>query len=154
MYHVEISTGVHRARVFNLDRGDVVAKVIRPWLDERTIAMGDRKWEPRTSTLRILEGPQMENADLSFGQGWSNAERKSEDVTGTLLAQVPPPPAGPQAFLVEADSPEGLAAELAASHGGRTVQWADAERRLDGRDPEVAAVILVVRRSEPGSSRS
>ncbi len=154
MYHVEISVGVHRARVFNLDQEDVIAKVVRPWLDQRTIVMGDRKWEPRNSSLRILEGPRMDNADLSFGQGWANAERKSEDVTPTLLAQAPPPPAGPQAFLVEADSPEGLAAELAANHGGRTVQWADAERRLDGRDPEVAAVILVVRRSEPGSPRS
>lgn len=153
MYHVEISAGVHRARVFNLDREDVVAKVVRPWLEERTILMGDRKWEPRNSALRILEGPRMENADLSFGQGWSNAERGSEDVTGALLAQAPPP-AGPQAFLVEADSPEGLAAELAAAHGGRTVQWADAERRLDGRDPEVAAVILLVRRSGSGSPRS
>jgi hypothetical protein len=154
VYHVEISAGVHRARVFNLDQEDVLEKVVRPWLDERTIAMGDRKWEPRSSSLRILEGPRMENADLSFGQGWANAARRSQDVTRTLLAQAPPPPAGPQAFVVEADSPEGLAAELAASHGGRTVQWADAERRLDGRDPEVAAVILVVRRSEPGSPRS
>lgn len=154
MFHVEISAGVHRARVFNLDEEDVVAKVVRPWLDQRTILMGDRKWEPRNSELKILEGPRMENADLSFGQGWANAERRSEDVTRALLAQAPPPPAGPQTYLVEADSPEGLAAELAASHGGRTVQWADAERRLDGRDPEVAAVILVVRRSEPGNPRS
>jgi hypothetical protein len=154
VFHVEISAGVHRARVFNLDRDDVVAKVVRPWLDQQTIAMGDRKWEPRNSVLKILEGPQMENADLSFGQGWANAERKSENVTQALLAQAPPPPAGPQAFMLESDSPEALAAELAASHGGRTVQWADAERRLDGRDPEVAAVILVVRRPEPGTQRS
>ena len=154
MFHVEISIGVHRARVFNLDRDDVIAKVVRPWLDERTILMGDRKWEPRNSVLTILEGPRMENADLSFGQGWANAERKSEEVTQALLAQAPPPPAGPQAYLLEADSPEALAAELAAKHGGRTVQWADAERRLDGRDPEVAAVILVVRKAGPGSPRS
>jgi hypothetical protein len=153
MFHVEISVGVHRARVFNLDRDDVVAKVVRPWLDQRTISMGDRKWEPRNSSLKILEGPQMQNADLSFGQGWANAERKSENVTQTLLSQAPPP-AGPQAFLLESDSPEALAAELAASHGGRTVQWADAERKLDGRDPEVAAVILVVRRPEPGTPQS
>ena len=154
MFHVEISAGVHRARVFNLDRDDVVTKVVRPWLDQQTIGMGDRKWEPRNSVLKILEGPRMENADLSFGQGWANAERRSEEVTQALLAQAPPPPAGPQAYLVEADSPAALAAELAANNGGRTVQWSDAERRLDGRDPEVAAVILVVRKPEPGGPRS
>jgi hypothetical protein len=154
MFHVEISTGVHRARVFNLDRDDVLAKVVRPWLDQRTILMGDRKWEPRESSLKVLEGPHMENADLSFGQGWANAERKSEEVTQALLAQAPPPPTGPQTYLVEGDSPEALAAELAANNGGRTVQWAHAKRRLDGRDPEVAAVILVVRKPEPGSPQS
>jgi hypothetical protein len=153
VFHVEISAGVHRARVFNLDRDDLLAKVVRPWLDQQTILMGDRKWEPRNSALKVLEGPRMENADLSFGQGWANAERKSEEVTQVVLAQAPPP-AGPQAYLVEADSPEALAAELAAGNGGRTVQWADAERRLDGRDPEVAAVILVVRKAAPGSPRS
>jgi len=154
VFHVEISGGVHRARVFNLDRDDLLAKVIRPWLDQRTILMGDREWEPRNSSLKILEGPQMDNADLSFGQGWANAERKSEDVTRATLAEAPPPPAGPQTYLVEADSPEALAAELAAANGGRTLQWGDAARRLDGRDPEVAAVILVVRRPEPGTPRS
>ena len=31
----------------------------------------------RESTLRVLEGPRLEGPDLSFGQGWSNAERSS-----------------------------------------------------------------------------
>jgi hypothetical protein len=145
---VEISAGAHRARVFNLDRDDLIAKVAQPWLEDRTIQMGDREWMPRRSSLRILEGPRMETTDLSFGQGWANAERACEDVTRTLLDEAPPPPS-PDAFVVETENPEGLVAEVVAEHDGRAIQWADARTRLDGRDPEVAAVILVVR---PNSS--
>ena len=47
--------------------------------------MGDREWEPRDCSLRILEGPRMETVDLSFGQGWANAERASENVTRDAL---------------------------------------------------------------------
>ena len=142
---MEISAGAHRARVFNLDREDLIAKVAQPWLEDRTIQMGEREWEPRRSSLRILEGPRMETTDLSFGQGWANAERACEDVTRTVLDEAPPPPA-PDAFVVEAEDPEGAAAEIVAERGGRPIHWADARQRLDGRDPEVAAVILVLDR--------
>ncbi len=141
---MEISAGVHRARVFNLDREDLIAKVAQPWLEDRTIQMGDREWQPRRSGLRILEGPRMETTDLSFGQGWANAERACEDVTRTLLEEAPPP-AVPDAFVVETENPEGLVAEVVAEHEGRAIEWAQAWQRLDGHDPEVAAVILVVR---------
>ena len=110
--------------------------------------MGDREWEPRKSSLKILEGPQMETQDLSFGQGWANAERASENVTRDVLAKAPAPVV-PDAFVVETDSPEAVTADVVAGHDGRAIHWAEARKRLDGRDPEVAAVILVVRR--PGS---
>lgn len=142
---MEISAGAHRARVFNLDREDLIAKVAQPWLEDRTIQMGEREWTPRLSSLRILEGPRMETTDLSFGQGWANAERACEDVTRIVLDEAPPPPA-PDAFVVETEDPEGVVAEIVAEREGRAIQWAEARKRLDDRDPEVAAVILVVRK--------
>jgi hypothetical protein len=145
VFHVEIAAGFHHARVFNLSREDVVAKVIGPWLEDRVIEMGDREWEPGESTLTILEGPRMETTDLSFGQGWSNAERASENVTRGLLASVPPPSL-PDAFVVETESPESVTADLVAGHDGRAIHWGEARQKVDGRDPEIAAVILVVRR--------
>jgi hypothetical protein len=145
VFHVEIAAGFHRARVFNLTREDLLGKVVEPWLDDRRIEMGDRVWEPRRSSLRILDGPRMETEDLSFGQGWSNAERASEDVTRKVLATAPPP-VTPDAFVVETDNPEAVTADLAAGHGARAIHWSEARSRLDGRDPEVAAVILVVRK--------
>ena len=115
--------------------------------------MGDREWEPRNSSLKILDGPQLVTQDLAFGQGWANAERVSENVTRETLANAPDPVV-PDAFVIEVDSPEGVTADLVAGHDGRAIHWAEARRKLDGRDPEVAAVILVVRRpgSEPPQS--
>jgi len=144
-FHVEISAGYHHARVFNLNQADLAAKIIAPWVEDRIIEMGDREWEPRESSLTILEGPHMETVDLSFGQGWSNAERASENVTRALLASAPPPSL-PDAFVVETESPESVTADVVAGHDGRAIHWNEARERIDGRDPEIAAVILVVRR--------
>jgi hypothetical protein len=144
-FHVEISAGYHHARVFNLNQADVAAKIIAPWVEDRIIEMGDREWEPRESSLTILEGPHMETVDLSFGQGWSNAERASQNVTRGLLASAPPPSL-PDAFVVETESPESVTADVVAGHDGKTIHWNEARERIDGRDPEIAAVILVVRR--------
>jgi hypothetical protein len=146
MFHIEISGGLQRARVFNLTREDLVAKVVHPWLEDRTIEAGEREWRPRDSSLKILEGPRMEGPDLAFGQGWANAERASENVTRELL-RTAPPPAAPDAFVIETESPEALLAEVVGFRG-RPILWADAREKIDGRDPEVAAVILVLKKPD------
>jgi hypothetical protein len=148
MFHVEVSHGVHRARVFNVNREDLMEKVVQPWLEDRQVTMGDRKWAPRESEIRVLEGPRMENADLAFGQGWANAERASENVTQGLF-EAAPAAAAPDAFVIETDTPEALLAEVVGFRG-RPIHWADARRKMDDRDPEIAAVILVLRKPEPG----
>jgi hypothetical protein len=144
-FHVEISAGMHRARVFNLNRADLTAKVLEPWLGGRRIEMGDREWEPRDSSLKVLEGPEMGSPDLAFGQGWANAERGSENVTRRLLEEAPPPSV-PDAFVVETELPEATVVEMLAGQAARPIAWSQAQARLDGRDSEIAAVILVVKR--------
>ena len=145
MFHVEISAGFRQARVFNLSREDVMAKVVQPWLADLIIEMGEREWKPSESSLRLLEGRRMENADLSFGQGWANAERTCEDVTQATLAEAPPRPT-PDAFVIETETPEAVTAALVSGSDGRAIPWSEAQERIDGRDPEIAAVILVVRK--------
>jgi len=86
----------------------------------------------------------METTDLAFGQGWSNAERASENVTREILAAAAPAIL-PDAFVIEAGDPEALAAEVVAGNEGRAIDWDEARARLDGRDPQVAAVILLLR---------
>jgi hypothetical protein len=148
-FHVEISSGIRHARVFNLGVEEVRQTVLDPWLSKRTVMLGDRKWNPEESELRVLEGPELSNPELSFGQGWANAERSAGDVTARVLGAAQESRgagAGPAALVIETDSAVKTVADLASSYGARTVELGSLAERIDGRDPEVAAVIVVVQR--------
>jgi hypothetical protein len=84
-FHVEVSSALRHARAFNLSAEEVRQAVLDPWLSRRTVELGDRRWNPEESELRVLEGPELSNPELSFGQGWANAERSSQDVTARVL---------------------------------------------------------------------
>lgn len=147
-FHVEISGALNHARAFNLSPDELRRQVLEPWLTNRPVELGERVWPPEESALRILEGRHLDTPDLSFGQGWANAERTAEDVTRRLLAETTPPKL-PDAFVIETDVPEAIVAEMLGGRQGRPAPLGDVERRLNGRDPEVAAVILVTRRRNP-----
>jgi hypothetical protein len=143
-FHVEISGGINHARAFNLDLDELRRQILEPWLTDRPLELGEREWVPRESSLRILEGPHLDTPELSFGQGWPNAERSSQDVTRRVLERTEPPKL-PDAFIVEAEVPEATVAEMLSGQTALPVPLGDVERKLDGRDPEVAAVILVTK---------
>jgi hypothetical protein len=143
-FHVEISGGLNHARAFNLDLEELRRTILESWLTGRSVELGEHKWDPRESSLRILEGPHLDMPELSFGQGWANAERSSEDVTRRVLEHTDPPKL-PDAFVVEAEVPEATVAEMLSGQQAQPVALNEAEKRLDGRDPEVAAVILVTK---------
>jgi hypothetical protein len=144
-FHVEISGALNHARAFNLSLEELRRTVLEPWLTSRQVELGEREWDPRESSLRILEGPHLEPPDLSFGQGWSNAERASEDVTQRVLETTDTPKL-PDAFIVEAELPEATVAEMLSGQAALPVPLGDAEKKIAGRDPEVAAVILVTKK--------
>lgn len=144
-FHVEISSSLEHARVFNLSHEELMATVVEPWLAGRRFELAEHKWEPSESSLKILEGRHLDNPDLAFGQGWSNALRSAENATQRIL-EAAPPPSGPDAFVVETEVPEAAVAEMLQGREARPVAWAEAAERTDGRDPSVAAVILVVRK--------
>lgn len=144
-FHVELSSGIKHARSFNLSREQLMAEVIAPWLEDLPVELGEREWQPGESKLKILEGPHLGGPDLAFGQGWSNAERASKEVTERELAAAPAPDL-PDAFVVEADLPDAALGELLESQGARPIAWAEARERIDSRDPAVAAVILVLKK--------
>ncbi|HEY3553366.1 MAG TPA: hypothetical protein VGK66_06715, partial [Solirubrobacterales bacterium] len=148
-FHVEVSTALRHARAFNLSPEELRQTVLEPWLSRRSIELGDRKWNPEESELKVLEGPELGNPDLNFGQGWANAQRSATDVTARVLGAVQESRgagAGPTALVIETDSAVQTVAELASNHGARTVDLASLSERIDGRDPEVAAVIVIVQR--------
>lgn len=148
-FHIEVATPKLHARSFNLTEEELGRTVLDPWLSGRPILLGDRRWTRDDETsLRILEGPQLSIQDLAFSQGWANAQRVSTDVTGTTLEAATEgrrAQPGPTALVVKVSSPLETVAELAAGHGTETVSIDQARERIDGRDPKVAAVILVVR---------
>ena len=148
-FHVEVSIALRHARVFNLSPEELRQTVLDPWLSGRSVELGDRKWNPEESELKVLEGPELGNPDLNFGQGWANAQRSAANVTARVLDAAQAnrgAAAGPTAMVIETDSAVQTVAELASSHGARTVDLASLSERIDGRDPEVAAVIVVVQR--------
>ena len=150
-FHVEVRSAHQHARVFNLGEEEL-GQILRMWVADQTFEFGEQEWEPRESKLTILEGKTLEGPDLAFGQGWSNASRSAEDVTRRMVeAEEIRAPLAP-IVAVEGDSIEGAAAAMAAGDGPAALEWSEARARIDGRDPAVAAVILVLR--PPGSEPS
>jgi hypothetical protein len=143
-FHVEISGGINHARAFNLDLEELRRTVLEPWLTGRPVELGEREWEPRESELTILEGRHLDPPDLSFGQGWSNAERTAEDVTRRVLERTDTPKL-PDAFVVQAELPEATVAEMLSGQQAEPVPLNEVRKKLDGRDPGIAAVILVTK---------
>jgi hypothetical protein len=150
-FHIEVAAGRRRARSFNLTEEELGRTVLDPWLSDRPILLGDRKWTRRDeeSKLRILEGPELSVQDLAFSQGWANAERSATDVTATVLETATEgrrSQRGPATLIIRSDSPVQTLAEIVSGHDTETVSPESAQERLAEGDPSVAAVILVVQR--------
>ncbi len=152
-FHVEVRSPLHHARVFNIGEGEL-QQILGLWVSGQAFELGEQEWDPRESKLTILEGRTLDGPDLSFGQGWSNALRSAKDVTRQVMASAETSLPLPSVVAIEADSLDGAVAEIAAGSAPVEIEWPDARSRIDGRDPSVAAVILVVRPSEAGPPRS
>jgi MoxR-like ATPase len=146
-FHVEIGSSFNHARAFNLEEPELRRAVLEPWVGGLPFEFEEREWEPRESRLTILEGATLEPPDLAFGQGWSNALRQAEDVTRQMLEAAHASAPVRSAAVIAADSMEAALASLGAGQPPRSLPWEAALKRMDGRDPEIAAVILVVRPS-------
>jgi hypothetical protein len=85
MYHLELRQFPHNAWRFNLSDDELHA-IVEPWAREQIVEIGERKWSPQQAKITILEGPQLDIAQLSMGRGWRAAQRHSEDVTERVLA--------------------------------------------------------------------
>ncbi|HTT95126.1 MAG TPA: hypothetical protein VMF55_10670 [Solirubrobacterales bacterium] len=148
-FHIEVSTERRHARSFNLTEEELRRTVLDPWLSGRAVLLGDRKWTRDDARLTILEGPELTNQDLAFSQGWSNAQRDATDVTQAVIGgatETQRAGRGPAAIVIHTDSPVGTLAEIVSGHDTESVPIEEARERIDGRDPAVAAVILVVQR--------
>jgi len=152
-FHVEVRSTLHHARVFNINEAEL-RQILGLWVSGQTFELGEQEWEPGESKLTILEGQTLDGPDLSFGQGWSNALRSAKDVTQQVMASVETSLPLPSVVAIEADSVEGAVAEMAAGSAPTPIEWPAARARIDGRDPSVTAVILVLRPPEADPPRS
>lgn len=151
-FHIEVKSGLRHARSFNLTDEELQRTVIKPWLSGTPIKLGDRAWRPDESELCVLEGPELSNPELSFGQGWSNASRNSTEVTRAILGAAVEDrkaSAGPAAIVIEAESAVQTLTTIVSGQQTRSVGIDEVRQRLDSGDPSVAAVILVVQRDLP-----
>jgi hypothetical protein len=150
-FHIEVATGRRHARSFNLTEEELGRTVLDPWLSDRPILLGDRKWtrNDEDARLLILEGPELSIQDLAFSQGWANAGRSATDVTARLLEAATEgrrSQRGPATLIIRSDSPVQTLADIVSGHDTESVSPEKALERIDSRDPKVAAVILVVQR--------
>jgi hypothetical protein len=157
-FHVEISSGFRQhARAFNLDEALLRDTILEPWVSDRIIELGDKRWQPRDSKLIVLEGPELADTDLSMGRGWSNAERSSTNVTRQLVDATSAPASGPVvAVLAESGDAGAALGELLARLGLETVPWPELRARIVGTAPATGgpgyAAVLAVETSSPGPS--
>jgi hypothetical protein len=84
VYHLELRHFPHSAWRFNLSEQELGA-IVQPWVREQAVDVGERKWSPHLAKLTILEGPELDVAQLSMGRGWRSAQRQSNDVTEPVL---------------------------------------------------------------------
>ncbi|HEY4450899.1 MAG TPA: hypothetical protein VGN13_04805 [Solirubrobacteraceae bacterium] len=84
MYHVEMRQFPHNFCRFNLTDAEL-RPVVEPWVREKIVEFGERKWSPHEARLTILEGPELALRDLTMGRGWRAAQRVGEDVTERVL---------------------------------------------------------------------
>lgn len=142
-FHVEISSPLDRARVLDVDEAELHKGILEPWVSGLPFEFGGRDWEPRESRLTILEGPVP--GTESAGDGWQNVLRTTEDVTRPMLEAAEASAPAQIAVVVEAESVEAALKGMRAGKPPQQIPWPTALERIGSRDPDVTAVILVVK---------
>lgn len=129
MFHVELRRFPHVARAFNLNRDQLKARILLPWVRGTAIDLEERRWTSERTRLTIYDAPELATEDRGLGRGWATVTRDGEDVTTKLLeaARAQLRDAGPEGSLPE------LKRELLAAAAGEGV-------------PVLRAVMLIGRR--------
>jgi hypothetical protein len=167
MYHLELRQFPHNLCRFNLNEQDLRA-VLAPWVRDKPLELGERKWSPHQATLTVLEGPRLELGQLSMGRGWRTAQRESEDVTAGVIAaageaaqaaspgvpaaaptgQSPPVATGSPSDTAALSDPLTLGVQLASLLGDDPAGLLSAWRESSGRSPELSPSEALARAEE------
>jgi hypothetical protein len=86
VFHLELRQRSNVARAFNLDQRELIGRFLGPHLAGRTLTYQDHEFEPHKLRLTILEGPELDPAQVGLGRGWANAAKAGADVTDRMVA--------------------------------------------------------------------
>jgi hypothetical protein len=149
-FHVEISSPLNRARVLNANEKELRESVLAFWIAGLPFKFGGENWQPRESRLTILEGPEIEVAGEVADDNWQQALRAADDVTRRMLEAAEASAPTRIAVMVEADSVEAALQDLRSGRPPEQIPWSSAVERIGSHDPDLKALILVVKRSGIG----
>jgi hypothetical protein len=86
MFHVEIRSGLHQVRMFNLTEQRLWLEFLAPLMADNDFTVEDHDFSPRHTRLTVYEGPELRPDQLmGMGRGWQNVERNATDVTERVL---------------------------------------------------------------------
>jgi hypothetical protein len=101
MYHVQLYTRLHQARVYNLEMEELQREFLDPMRGSGLFVYEGHEWEPRKTKLSVYEADRLRPDQISMGRGWANVMKIGKDVTLEVMAQrpAPAPPAGSAAAV-------------------------------------------------------
>ena len=86
MFHVEIRSGLHQVRMFNLTEQRLWLEFLAPLMADKEFTVEDHDFTPHQARLMVYEGPELRPDQLmGMGRGWQNVERTATDVTERVL---------------------------------------------------------------------
>jgi hypothetical protein len=91
VYHVQLYTRLHQARVYNLDLAELQREFLDPMRGPGLFVYEGHEYEPRKTKLSVYEGERLRPDQIAMGRGWDNVRKIGKDVTKEVLAQRPAP---------------------------------------------------------------
>jgi hypothetical protein len=89
VYHVDLRSGVHAARAFNLSAAELETRFLAPVRAGLVFNYEDRDWDPAETKVTVIEADRLRTDQIGMGRGWANAEKRGRDVTAEVLASPP-----------------------------------------------------------------
>jgi len=134
VYHLALNNFPHSCNRFNMDERQLM-EIVVPFSRGQEISLGEQTWDPKHTTLTVIEAPELPVGQLAPGRGWGNVERTGRDVTADVLARVAESDA-------KAAAAPGELAGLLGAHGARLLdEWRAVATRSPDLQPSEALAL-------------
>ncbi len=114
MYHVQLYTRLHQARVYNLTLEELQQQFLDPMRGPGLFVYEGHEFEPRKTKLSVYEAERLRPDQIAMGRGWPNVAKLGKDVTMEVLAEQPAPAPAAGTLAAVAQLKERLIGRLSA----------------------------------------